>query len=89
MAKKTKKVEMVDPIVEQKTVPVTSDVSDPVVPLRAVAEKCLPGMRTTWWKGIEAFSKLHSLDPENSTLSQCLALLHAWGGKKIQLKPYM
>ena len=80
MAKKTKtKVEMVDPVVEIQVAPVAppAEVEDPIVPLHAVATKCLPGMRETWWKGIEAFAKLHGLNVEGAKLSECLSLLHA------------
>ena len=93
MAKKTKDkvVKMVDPVVVPQQAPETPqpDQFDPIVPLRAVAEKCLPGMKPTWVAGILAFAKMHSVNPEGAPLSKCLAILHAWGGGAIVLKPYM
>lgn len=84
---KNKKVDVIDPVVVLQEAPVASNF-DPEVPLRAVAEKCLPGMRQTWWAGIQAFAKLHGLNPESAKLSACLTLLHAWGGGRIILKSY-
>ena len=91
MAKKSKVVVMTNPVVEPQQAPETPapDAFDPIVPLRAVAEKCLPGMRNTWWAGLEAFARLHSVNVEGAPLSKCLAVLHAWGGGTIALKPYL
>ena len=84
---KDKKVDVIDPVVVPQQAPVVPDF-DPEVPLSAVAERCLPGMRPTWMAGILAFAKLHGLNPESAKLSACLTLLHAWGGGNIVLKPY-